>query len=81
MNMRIARIMNDNVAKFRKMGTSVERVISNLDKHQDKIESITAIITWKSGDTDVCHNEKSTGDMSYEALLFQAHVMSMIHGE
>ena len=72
--------MDDNVEKFRKQGTSVERVVARLDKHQDQIESITAIVTWKNGNTDVCYNEKPKGDMAYESLLFQGYVTNIISG-
>lgn len=73
--------MSDNIAKFRKQGTSVERVVSRLDKHQDQIESITAIVTWKNGNTDVCYNEKPTGDIAYESLLLQGYVINIISGD
>lgn len=45
---------------------SVPSVIDRLDRHQDKIKNITAIIEWDDGSSDVVHNTKEVQDLCYE---------------
>lgn len=68
----------DNVEELDRHSPTVESVISRLGRFQDKIESITVVVEWDNGHSDVFHDTKSVGDLAFDAVVLQKYVMSYV---
>lgn len=54
---------------------SVESVIKRLGYNQDNIESITAIVTWNDGTSDVYFDSHKTSVASYHMAVMQRDLL------
>lgn len=66
----------DKIVELNKQDPTVGSVISRLHRHENKIQSITAVVTWKDGTTQVCHDTKKTNRIAYELLVLQRYALS-----
>jgi len=66
-----------DVVELGRQAPTVESVVSRLDRHVDRIKSITAVVTWDDGTTSVCHETKKTNRIAYEILALQRYAFGL----
>ena len=60
---------------------SVESVINILHRNQEKVSSITCIISYEDGGVDIAHESKPIKDLCYESVLLHNYTGSLMYDE
>lgn len=66
--------MRDRVVELGRHPPTVGSVISRLGRYQEKIRSITCVVTWEDESVDVFYNTKSGRDLAFEHYVLGVEV-------
>jgi len=72
--------MSDKITELGAHKPSVTSVISRLDRHQDKIKHITAIIEWEDGSGDIHHDTVGIETLCYDSVILNKYVADLVSG-
>jgi hypothetical protein len=70
--------MSDNISELNAHTPSVESVISRLDRYRERIKEITVVVCWDDDSYDVCHDQKPTEKLCFDAAVLDKYIKSLI---
>ena len=72
--------MSDKIIELGAHKPSVASVISRLDRHQDKIKHITAIIEWEDSSVEIHHDTVGIETLCYDSVILNQYVSNLASG-